>query len=406
MRRTCLLLCLVLLLAPPLAAEAVDTRVTSSTQFLWFNDTLTGEDDDMLAEYLKMSITKLNPENTITIQGYGRGTYRSTDTGGSDDLLGRLYYFYLDYRNLVQNVDLVAGRHYVTLPAGSALLDGATLNIRNVGPVGLRVLGGRNVIFSGDRDEITGSDDNFVGASISTDAIKLTHIEAGYARKTDDADIARETVGITVTTYLPKQISVYGEAKYDVLSEATSEFLAGIKFSPLDRLTLTGEYYESYPTFDATSIYSVFAVSQYQEALLKAEYSLTDDYKIFLSYAAEDFDDGEDANRYEAGVSARPLPNLVLNVSYDKRNGYGGELSGIRGNGRYSLSENTAVSAGIDWDDFRRDAIEDEETVKKYWIGGSHRFSKTLSLMVRAEDNVNVNYNHQYQGVAAVNADF
>ncbi len=405
MGRTCLLLCLALLLSSPLAAHAVDMRVTSSTQYSWFNDILTGNDDEMFAEYLRMSITKLNAENTISIQGYGRGTYRSADAEGTDDLLGRLYYFYLDYRDVVKNVDVIAGRHYVNLPAGSALIDGATLNIRNVGPVGLRVLGGRNVIFSGDRDEITGGNDHFIGASVSSDAVKLTHIEAGYARKTDDSDIARETVGITVTSYLPKRIAVYGEAKYDLLSEATNELLAGIKFSPLEALTLTGEYYESYPTFDATSIYSVFAVNQYQETLVKAEYALTDAYKVFMSYAAENFNDGEDANRYEAGIAARPIPDLVLNVSYDKRNGYGGELSGIRFNGRYSVTENTTVSAGIDRDDFRRETFPDE-TVKKYWIGGTHRLSKTVSLMARAEDNVNVNYNHQYQGVAAVNAEF
>jgi len=405
MRRTCLLLILVFLLSLPLAAHAVDMRVTSSTQYLRFNDVLNGEDDGMLAQYLRMSIAKLDPKNTITIQGYGRGTYRSTDERGAEDLLGRLYYLYIDYRDVVENVDVIAGRHYVTLPAGSALIDGASLNIRNVGPVGLRILGGRNVVFSGDRGEITGGNDRFIGASVSTDAVTLTHIEAGYARKTDDSDVARETVGITVTSYLPKRIAVYGEAKYDLISEATNELLAGIKFSPLEALTLTGEYYESYPTFDATSIYSGFAVNQYQETLVKAEYALTDAYKVFMAYAAEDFNDGEDANRYEAGIAARPIPDLVLNVSYDKRNGYGGELSGIRFNGRYSITEKTTVSAGIDRDDFRRETFPDE-TVKKYWIGGTHRLNKTVSLTARAEDNVNVNYNHQYQGVAAVNAEF
>ncbi|MEK6742399.1 MAG: hypothetical protein AABZ15_02250 [Nitrospirota bacterium] len=405
MRRTCLLMCLALLLSMPLAAYAVDMRVTSSTQYLWFNDILSGKDDEMLGQYLKMSITKVNPGDTISIQGYGRGTYRSADAKGADDLLGRMYYLYLDYRNVVTDVDLIAGRHYAALPAGSALIDGGTLSIRNVGPVDLRILGGRNVVFSGDRGEITGGNDRFLGAGISTDAVRLTHIETGYARKTDGSDIARETVGVTITTYLPKRVAVYGEAKYDLLSEATNELLAGIKFSPLERLTLAGEYYESYPTFDATSIYSVFAVNQYQERLVKAEYAVTEAWKVFASYAAEDFNDGEDANLYHAGISARPVEDLVLNVSYDKRNGYGGVLSGFRFNGRYALSAKTAVSAGIDRDDFRRETFADE-SVKKYWIGGTHRFNKTLSLMVRAEDNVNVNYNHQYQGAASVNAEF
>lgn len=404
MIRTCLLLCLALLLASPLAAEAVDMGVTSSTQFLWFNDVLTGEDDEMFAQYLKVGVTKLNEANTATIHGYGRATYRSAVGNETEDLLGRLYYFYLDYRDVVKDVDVIAGRHFVNTPAGTALLDGATLSIRNVGPVGLRVLGGRNVIFSGDRNEITGSDDLFIGAAVSTDAIKLTHIEAGYSQKTDDADVARETVGITVTTYLPKRIAVYGEAKYDLISEATNELLVGIKFSPLEQMTVTGEYYQSYPTFDATSVYSVFAVSQYQETVLKADYALSDNYKVFLAYAAEDFNDGADANRYEAGLAASPMANLHLNISYDKRNGYGGELSGIRLNGKYLMGD-TSLQAGIDRDNFRRETFSDE-TVKRYWLGGTHKLNKTVSLLVRAEDNVNVKYDHQYQGVAAVNAQF
>jgi hypothetical protein len=359
----------------------------------------------MFAQYLKVGVTNLNQGNTASIQGYGRATYRSAGGNETDDLLGRLYYLYLDYRGLVRNVDLLAGRHFANLPAGSALIDGATLHIRNVGPVGMRILGGRNVIFSGDLNGITGSDDNFMGASISTDAVKLTHIEAGYARKTDDSDVARETIGVTVTSYLPARVAVYGEAKYDLLSKATNELLAGVKYSPIQPLTLAGEYYESYPTFDSTSIYSVFAVNQYQEMLIKAEYALSDAYKFLLSYAAEDFNDGEDADRYQAGIAARPISDFVLNLSYDKRNGYGGELSGFRLNGRYSFNVDTAISAGADWDDFRRDTFEDE-TVKRYWIGGSHRINKAFSLLVRMEDNVNVRYDHQYQGVAAVNAEF
>ncbi len=405
MRRTSLLLYLALLLASAAPAMAADMRMTSSTQYLWFNDIVTGEDDEMLAEYVRMSLTKVNEKNTVSIQGYGRGTYRSAATAGTDDLLGRLYYFYLDYRDAVADgVDLTAGRHYANLPAGSAIIDGATLNFRNAGPFGLKVLGGRQVIFAGDQNEITGGNDRFLGASVSTDAIKLTHLEAGYARKTDDGDTAREIVGLSVSAYLPKRVALYGEAKYDMLAEATNELLAGVKFSPLAQLTLTGEYYESYPLFDATSIYSVFAVNQYQETLFKAEYALSDDYRLFLAYAAEDFNDDEDADLYEAGIAARPLPDLAVNLSYDKRNGYGGKLSGLRINGKYTFGD-ASVSAGADWDDFRRETFSDN-TVKKYWIGATRRLGKTASLMVRAEDNRNVNYDHQYQGVAAITAEF
>jgi hypothetical protein len=114
MRRTCVLLCLALLFVLPLSAQAIDMRVTSSTQYSWFNDILTGNDDEMFAEYLRMSITKLNPENTISIQGYGRGTYRSADAEGTDDLLGRVVLCAATV--MWSERRRYRGRHYINLP--------------------------------------------------------------------------------------------------------------------------------------------------------------------------------------------------------------------------------------------------------------------------------------------------
>jgi hypothetical protein len=381
MIRKRLLACLALLLVLPLPAAAVDMKVTSSTQYLWYNDIVANDDDESkVAQYLRMSLTKLNEANTVSIYGYGRATKEFSDLKDNDDVAGRLYYFYLDYRDMLKDfLDLKAGRHFVYIPSASAIIDGATLDFKKIGPVGVRVLGGREVKFAGDRGEITGSEDYFMGTSLYTDAIRLTHLELSYARKYDNADVAREVVGFSASTYLLKKASLYGETKYDVLTESTSELLTGIKYSPLDRLTLTGEYYQSYPQFDATSIYSVFAVNKYQEALIRAEYALTDAYRFFVGYAKEDFNDGEDADLYEAGVAAKPTADLVINASYDKRNGFGGTLDGWRLNARYTMGK-TVLAAGADWDDFRRDTFS-ENTAKKYWIGGTHAFADKYTLV-------------------------
>ena len=37
---------------------------------------------------------------------------------------------------------------------------------------------------------------------------------------------------------------------------------------------LRGEYYQSYPTFDTASIYSIFAVEQYKETSISAQYAV------------------------------------------------------------------------------------------------------------------------------------
>ena len=65
--------------------------------------------------------------------------------------------------------------------------------------------------------------------------------------------------------------------------------LFGAKVAPLNDLILRGEYYQSYPTFDTASIYSIFAVEQYKEMSISAEYQLTKNYRLSVKYAKEKF---------------------------------------------------------------------------------------------------------------------
>jgi opacity protein-like surface antigen len=319
---------------------------------------------------------------------------------------GRLYYFYLSYRNLIQDaLDVKLGRHFVYLPSGSGLIDGATLDFKNIGPVGLKLLGGRDVKFVAERNEVTGGKDRMVAASIYSDAVRLTHLQASYTRRYDDGDTSRELVGASLSTYLPKNVSLYADTKYDILTESTAELLAGVKFAPLEKLTVKGEYYQSFPQFDATSIYSVFAVDKYTEKLIRAEYQITDAYRLALGYAMEDFNNDEDADLYEVGISARPLEDLLLDVSYSVRNGFGGELDGLRLHGAYTMGMNS-LSAGADFADYRRDSMAANETARKYWVGAGHKFTQDTSLTARVENNVNVNFDNNYQGVVALNANF
>jgi hypothetical protein len=397
------LLCLALLLVSPLRAEAVDMRVTSSTQYLWFNDFIISDDVETVAQYLRLNVSKLDAAGNITINGYGRATRQFTK---NEDVEGRLYYLSLSYRNLLPDVlDLQLGRHFIYLPAGSGLIDGATLDFKSVGPLGFKLVGGRDVRFVAERNEITGGKDRLMGASIYSDAVARTHIEAAYLLREDNGDTAREIVGASFSTYFPGNVAVYADTKYDLLTESTAELLVGIKYAPIERLSLKAEHYQSFPQFDATSIYSVFAVNEYTEKLIAAEYGLTDAYRIALSYAREDFNDGEDADLYEAGISARPLKNLLLNVSYSVRKGFGGQLDGLRFHGAYRRGMNS-FSAGADFADYRRDSIAENQTAKKYWMGAEHKFTQDTSLTARLENNVNINFENNYQGVVALNANF
>lgn len=388
-------------------ATAADAKITSSTQYLWYNDIFSSSDDNdtEIAEYLRLNVTKLNESGTAAIYGYGRATKEIDSSDDNDDAQGRLYYLYLDYRDLLKDVlDVKAGRHFVYIPSASGLIDGATLDFKNIGPLGLRLLGGRDVRFLEERNEITGADDKLLGASLYTTLFRLTHLEASYAKRLDDGDTAREIAGANVSIYLPKNIALYGETRYDMLVKATSELLAGLRLSPVEKLTLKIEHYQSYPQFDATSIYSVFAVDKYTENLVRAEYALGAASRLSVGYAKEKFNGDEDADLYEAGITTKPSDNLSLNVSYDKRNGYGGRLGGWRLNGSYAVGK-ASLSAGADYDDFRRETF-DSSVVKKYWAGAAYKLGEDASFVIRAEDNINVNYDHNYQGMVALNANF
>ena len=178
---------------------------------------------------------------------------------------GRLYYLYGDYRDLFDKVDIKVGRQFINLAAGSAIIDGGQVELKNVGPVAFTLLGGRDVQFGID-GEIGDTSNMILGVGAALTGFKKTDAEISWYRKWEDADIARDIIGLSGKQYLFNNLKVYGNARYDITAEAFNEVQGGLKFYPLSNLVFTGEYYQSYATFDTTSFYSVFAVNQYQEA--------------------------------------------------------------------------------------------------------------------------------------------
>jgi len=400
MRVMKLLVMLAALSCVPLLSQAAELKLTSSTQYLWYQDLIGADKEKSLqdvAQYLRINVTNIDKEGDINIYAYGRAT-KQVNT--SQDLEGRLYYLYVDYRNAIkERLDLRAGRTYVNAAAISGTVDGVHADVKNLGPVGITLFGGRHVIFD-EKREIGKGGDALAGMSVYLDTIKNTHVEVSYGRKYGDTDLMRENVGLDISTTPFGMVNFYGRLKYDTMSQVYNELLFGAKASPLKDLTLRGEYYESYPTFDAASIYSVFAVNQYKEASVTAEYQLTSKYRVSLKYAREIFDGDSNANVYEIGFLARPIKDLTLNLIYENREGFAGQLSGIRFYGEYKIAK-ASVLAGIDYDDFRRQ-LSREGSAKRYWAGVNYEINKSLNAILRVEDNVNFNYDNSYQGYAAI----
>jgi hypothetical protein len=398
---------LVAFICIPLLAHAAEIRMTSSTQYLWYQDFLSvDEDQNEIVEYVRLNATKLDKKGKISIYGYGRvikqfSTSFEERPELGNDTFGRLYYLYLDYRDVIKDhLDLRAGRTYVSAAAVSGTVDGVYLDVKNLGPMGVTVFGGRRVIFD-NKSEIGTSGDTLTGASVYFTAIKFTHVEVSYGRKYAETDLAQETVGLDFTTTPHQKLNISGRTKYDVVSSRFNEALLGVKVAPLKDLTLRGEYYYSRATFDKFSFYRYFSINNYREISITAEYQVSANYRINAKYANEDFGGDADADLYEVGVFARPIKDLTLNASYEKRDGFTGRLSGIRFHGAYKINR-AAILAGIDYDDFRRENSR-EGTAKKYWAGLNYEFNRMFSAVVRVEDNTNFLFDDSFQGFVAVN---
>jgi len=392
-------------LAGALPASAVEVHGRSSTQYLWYNNIFTEEKQSEFGQYLNVSVTQLDKDNRISVQGYGRGTYDLRDTGdGTRKLKGRLYYLYLDYRDMLDKVDLRFGRQFVNYAAGSAIIDGAQIELKNIGPVALSIMGGRNVMFDL-YGESTRSDDVVFGAAASLRGYRNTDAEISYYRKDNKDGIARDQVGASFKQYMLNSVKVYGNARYDFANEAYSELLAGAKYYPNAELIFTAERYQSYPTFDNTSVLAAFAVSRYKENVFRADYTLNEKITMNTGYTAEEFET-DDAKVYDIGFRVRPVEKIQVTLSYQKRSGYGGKLNGGILEVSYESSKELDFAAGIHYDVYERDRITGQETARKYWVGSNYKLAKNMSASVRIEDDVNARYDSDWQGRVVLNYDF
>lgn len=395
-----LLFCSLLSASTGLAAEI---HGRSSTQFLSFSNELLDEKRQIeLNEYLRFSITNIDKAGKFSITGYGRA---SQDFTNGEGLNGRLYYLFAEYRDLFDKADIKIGRQFVNLAAGSAIIDGGQVDLKNVGPVAFTILGGRDVQF-GLNGEIGDATNTVLGMGASLAGFKNTDAEFSWFRKWDQGDVARDILGMTAKQYLFNNLRVYGNARYDLTAEAFNEVLGGIKFYPLSNLIFTGEYYESYATFDTTSFYSIFAVNQYREGVFRVDYTINDMISVNGGYNRQFYGEGATANVYHVGLSLRPMEAFRLNVEYDNRNGYYGSTNGAIVDASYDFNKAAQVAGGITYDVYERDSLTGEDIARRYWLGGKYKMASNMALSGRIQDDVNARYSHNVSGRVTFDYDF
>ncbi len=384
--------------------QAEPLQLKSSTQFLWGDDLL-GDSQAIIAQYLRLNY---NPDSKkYSVAGYGRFW---KDLGGSairdDQWSGRLYYLYLDYAPS-DTVSLRLGRQFTNFTAGTAMMDGATLTINKVGPVGITVSGGRDVRFGLD-SELTRNGNYFAGVGVFLENVRNLQLGVSYAVKTDASDVARQELGMNARYNFRGLVSPYAEVRYDWLSKTFDEASAGFDLFVIKNLMVKAEYYQAYPTFDATSIYSVFAVDRYREYLVRAEYYLEAPVTLFAAYAHQMYEDGLNADKYMLGARINPSKELTVSASFDYRTEHSdftvagetkGKLYGFEVTGDYRFRKDLAVSAGVQYDTYDRPVLTDTNNyARRFWLGGRWIATKNIAVSARIEENVNENFSHRTLG--------
>lgn len=382
---------------------AAEIHGRSSTQFLSFSNELLNDKRQIeLDEYLRFSVTNIDKAGKFSIYGYGRGAQDFTNGEG---LNGRLYYLYGDYRDLFDKVDLKIGRQFVNLAAGSAIIDGAQVDLKNVGPVAFTVLGGRDVVF-GLNGETGDATNTVLGLGAYLTGFSKTDAEVSWLRKWDGGDVARDIIGFAAKQYLLNNVKVYGNARYDITAETFNEVQGGLKYYPTSNLVFTGEYYQSYATFDTTSIYSVFAVNKYSEGVFRADYTFNDMVSVNAGYNRQGYGEGAAANVYHAGIGIRPIEPIKLNVEYDNRNGYYGSTNGVLVDAAYDINKASQVAGGITYDVYQRDALTGDEIARRYWLGGKYKLASNMAVSGRIQDDVNARFSTNVSGRVTFDYDF
>lgn len=374
----------------------------SSTQFLLYNDEFIDKRVSEFAQYLRVNVSKLDSDNKLSLSAYGRG---AQSIGSESDTTGRLYYLYADYRDLANIIDIRFGRQFTSNAAGNVLMDGLKVDLKNIGPVGFSSFVGRDVVF-GLNGEIGNTFNTDLGVSAYLNGFKGTDAEISWLRKYYQSEATRDVIGLSAKQYLFSMAKLYGNARYDLFSQSFTESLIGAKLYPTSDLVFTAEYYLSYPTFDSTSFYSVFAVNKYREGTLRADYTINEMISLNIGYNRQLFDEGEAANVYHVGAGISPIKHLKLNLEYDNRTGYYGSTKGFIIDVDYEVTKEAQIAGGVTYDVYQRDAITHEEIARRYWLGGKYKLAKNMALSGRVQNDVNARYSENVSGRVVFDYDF
>lgn len=376
--------------APPAGAADFALSGEATAVLESWDDPVDGEGALPFYQYLRLDFAEKGGGGDQRFALYGR---LAADLADEVDADSRLYYAWYEKRGIVPGADLRVGRQWINTVAGSPVIDGVLVRGGLWGHR-LALFGGGWVSFDDQRVE----DAWTWGAQLAREG-RSCDASLSYMQKWDGGDLARELVGGGIQVGIPWSGTAFGEFQYDLISEVLAWWSAGARISPSSRLSLRAEFLGTTPVFDATDIYSVFAVDEYREASLKADYRIGREWLAFAGYTREMYREIGDADVGEAGIELRRPAALHGYVSGVWRTG-DRDLSGVKASLGGPVFLGIDGDAGIEYDVYSRvgDGSDSDTTAKRYWVEARRPFSGGLTLAGRVERVESIVYDYYNRG--------
>lgn len=400
------LLLLLVLVGVVLVPTSLATVITgrSSTVVEWYD--MPNEETAVPAyEYLQLKARDIGGKG-IHFYGYGR---LADDLADEDDTVSsQLYSAYFDKNWQEQDLALRFGRQFISTTAGASVMDGAKFKVNRLlgKPLSLTLFGGGDVSF----DDSYKSGDYLVGGEARYDYSFGTSAGFSYLQKWDEEDLAYELIGLDARHEFAKMVDLYGELQLDLLTESVTYGLLGADYHRARDWSLRAEYLYSLPVFAATSIYSVFAVSEYQEVMLEYNRYIAYDTKAFARVNYEMYVDYDDAQVFEAGIEKMMMRSewggyAVATYRLDDE---GQDLYGIKLHGSYKVMPDLRAGLGahVDVLERRLELDSDETTSSRIWTDATYTINKRTSLEGKVEYLESDLWDYQIRGRVRLNWTF
>ncbi len=389
-----------MLCSQAVAANTITGR--ASTVFEWFDDP-NGDAATPVYQYLQF--------NALDIAGKGwdfRGYARAaSDLSNKIDADSRLYYAYIQKKGLAEGLDLKLGRQFMSTSAGASLMDGISLDyvlpFAQKIPLSFSLYGGGDVSYYSNYNE----EDLIFGGELNGKFFGSLDAGLSYIQRWGDGELANEIFGLDLDYDYKNLLNLYSETQYDYLTDSISYFLAGANYHQSNKWSVRAEYLYSLPVFSSTSIYSVFAVNEYEEMMAELNYRIAAGLKAFGRLTYEMYPDFDNAVVAEAGIEKIRTDRISGYLSGVLReDGDGGQdLIGAKVRARYMINQMFQAGVGAEIDVLQRRIEDDRDDTlsSRYWLDLTAYLTKKVNVEAKIERSKSDLWNEYYEGRVRLN---